>query len=119
MVYIINYTIICILSDNIILYKIYMNYIQPGINNQFNILYLYILNNITYIYILKEYRVVNQKFIFYIEKGILISFKGNYIYRVFILSYTLNKIVWLLSMQFNKLNLIINSDNNDDNINKS
>lgn len=81
-------------------------------------MYLYILGSIVYVYISKEYKIVSQKFVFCMEKGILVSFEGNHIYKVFIPSCVLNKIVWLLNVWFNELDLITDSDDNDNNLNR-
>jgi hypothetical protein len=55
-----------------------------------------------YILILEKTRVTNKKLEPYTELGILIGYKSNYIYRVYILSKRYNKIIYLSNCKFDE-----------------
>jgi hypothetical protein len=56
----------------------------------------------TYILILEETRVTNNKLEPHAELSILISYKNNYIYRVYVLSRRYNKTIYLFNCKFDK-----------------
>jgi hypothetical protein len=60
------------------------------------------LGYLTYILILEKTRVANEKLKPYAELGILVGYKGNYIYRVYVLSKKHNKIIYLSNYKFDE-----------------
>jgi hypothetical protein len=60
------------------------------------------LGYLTYVLILKKTRVTSEKLKPYIELGILVGYKSNYIYRVYILSKRHDKIIRLSNYKFDK-----------------
>jgi hypothetical protein len=56
----------------------------------------------TYVLILKETRVTSKKLEPHAELSILVGYKSNYIYWVYVLSRRYNKIIYLSNYKFNK-----------------
>jgi hypothetical protein len=61
-----------------------------------------------YVLILEETRVASEKLESRAEFGILIRYKNNYIYRVYILSKKYNKIIYLFNCKFDKRRVYTN-----------
>jgi hypothetical protein len=66
------------------------------------------LEYLIYILILEETRVTNKKLEPYTELGILVGYKSNYIYRVYILSRRYDKIICSSNCKFNKRKVYTN-----------
>jgi hypothetical protein len=62
----------------------------------------------TYVLILEETRVINKKLEPYTELSILVKYKNNYIYRVYVLSKKYNKIIYSSNYKFNKKGVYTN-----------
>jgi hypothetical protein len=60
------------------------------------------LGCLIYVLILEETRVTNKKLEPYAELNILVSYKSNYIYRVYVLLKRRNKIIRSSNYKFNK-----------------
>jgi hypothetical protein len=61
-----------------------------------------------YILILEKTRVTNKKLESYTKLNILIGYKNNYIYQVYILSKKYNKIIYLSNYKFDKRKVYTN-----------
>jgi hypothetical protein len=66
------------------------------------------LGCLTYVLTLEKTRVANKKLEPYAELNILVGYKGNYIYRVYVLSRKRNKIIYLSNCKFNKRRVYTN-----------
>jgi hypothetical protein len=64
------------------------------------LIYLYVLGYLIYILILEKTRVTNKKLKPCTKFSILIGYKNNYIYRVYILLKKYNKIIYLSNYKF-------------------
>jgi hypothetical protein len=93
---------------------------QCFINDVFNkkpkhilsVFYIRVIDYKTYILIEKEKRITLKKLTLYIEVNILISFKGHYIYRVYIL--LKRRVVRTSHCRFNEGQGLITESNNID-----
>ena len=70
--------------NNITLYKEFMNSVDPGRDHKPYLGYIRVLGYKTYVFILVEDRKRSWKLDACTEIGILIGYKGEYIYRVWI-----------------------------------
>lgn len=114
MTHIMNRTTTRALPGGITPYEAYMNHVRPGIDNRPDVSHLRVLGSIAYVHIPKERRIASNKFAPRAEKGVLVGFEGNHIYRVWVPTRARNKIVRSSSVRFNELGFITDSDDNND-----
>ena len=71
--------------DSKTLYKVLINEFSLDLDNRPSVLYFYVLSYKTYIQILKEQRTISKKVKVRTKVRILVGYKGNYIFKVYIL----------------------------------